>query len=150
MLARGGEISRAECGGEELGRGRFLTVFGVANADDECVWAKFVDDLTTGATRGGGGLRRRVDRNRRDRAGSARYRAENRGALGAIAEAIGCVLDVASANNRSVIGKHRRAHPKFRIRRVGRFGGTTRGGFETANSGSGKWFHGVWRMALDA
>ncbi len=69
---------------------------GRADADDESRWAEFVDDLAASAagTRGLGSGRENGDG--KNAALSGGGGGEYRGALGAVAKTIGCVLNVAA------------------------------------------------------
>src|SRR6185369_15139976 len=73
---------------------------------------------------------------------------KNRGAFGAIAKAVRGVLDIASAVDFARAREDRRADPKLRIRRVGKFRGGARRFFQPAESGGAEGGGNVRSQAL--
>ena len=101
--------------------------------DHERLRAKLADDLAARAAGQLGRGRRGVDGHRPHVAFAGGGRGKNRGALGAIAQAVRGILDVAAGVDSAGTGEHGRADPEFRIRGVRRPGGGAGGLFEAAN-----------------
>src|SRR6202044_2594754 len=91
-----GEVAGADGCGKERGEPRVDPVLRVADADHKGVRAELIDDLAARAAgrgrKGSGG----IDGDGLDRFLSGRYRGEDGGSLGAVAEAVRGVLDVAA------------------------------------------------------
>jgi hypothetical protein len=140
---KSGESRGAERAGEQAIERGFVARGGRADANDESRRTEFVDDLAASAAgaRGLGGRRENGDG--KNAALTGRGGGENRGALGAIAQTVGGVLDVAAGVDFARGGEDGGAHGKLGIRRIRFFRGGAGDFFElAANAGGNVFSHG--------
>src|SRR6185436_6248697 len=107
----------------------------VAVGNDTDCWAELVDDLPAGAAWGGGGLGRRVDGDALQFSLAGGDGGENGGALGAVAQAVGGVLDVAAGEDFPRFREDGGADAELGVGGIGAAGGGLRRGLELLELG---------------
>lgn len=100
------QVLRTKGLAEQGGQGGGDAPRGIADTDHRRPGAKFVDYLPAGAARGGRHRRRRINDDRLEFPLSRRGGREDRGALGAVTQAIRGIFDVASGVNLSGAREH--------------------------------------------